>query len=104
MVLTIGKTLEVVTEVTEKCRPKVNQLGTRARSWRTHHALNSVNVEVSEIRSVSVATAVEVVSTLVPVTTVAVVVRVIEEVAVAAVWRIRVRTAPLIVVVALGGG
>ena len=56
------------------------------------------------MRSVLVATAVEVVSTLVPVTTVAVVVRVIEDVAVAAVWRIRVRTAPLIVVVALGGG
>ena len=56
------------------------------------------------MRSVLVATAVEVVSTLVPVTTVAVVVRVIEDVAVAAVWRIRVSLSAEMVVVAVGGG
>lgn len=74
------------------------------RQPRRRYVLNSVNVLVSEIRSVLVATAVLTSSTLVPVTTVDVVVRVIEDVANAAVWRIRVKTAPLITVVAVGGG
>lgn len=64
---------------------------------------NSVNVEVSEIFSVAVDTAVDIVVTSVEVTSVAVFVFVTELVAVAAVWWILVSLSPLTVTVLVGG-
>lgn len=65
--------------------------------------MNSVNVEVSEIFSVAVDTAVDIVVTSVEVTSVAVFVFVTELVAVAAVGWILVSLSPLTVTVLVGG-
>lgn len=65
--------------------------------------MNSVNVEVREIFSVAVDTAVDMVVTSVEVTSVAVFVFVTELVAVAAVWWTLVSLSPLTVTVLVGG-